>query len=263
MTLMITLTTDFGLKDGFVGAMKGVIWGIAPEAHIADISHHVSPQNISEAGLILARVAPYYPAGTVHVVVVDPGVGTARRGLLACLGAQYYVGPDNGTLTHWLEAVERQGLPVRFFNLNCPEYWLPNVTHVFHGRDIFAPVAAHLVAGVPPEKLGSPIDDPVRLSLPRPQQIQGGWRGVVTHIDNFGNLITNLDEERLTSRRVAAVRIDGHEIPGLVKTFGERPTGALAAIIGSSATLVVAQVNGSAAAHLNARVGDAVEVIFD
>jgi S-adenosylmethionine hydrolase len=259
---LITLTTDFGLKDGFVGAMKGVIWGIAPQAQIADISHQVSPQNIREAGLILARVAPYYSPGSIHVVVVDPGVGTQRRGLLACLGAQFYVGPDNGAITAWLATVERQGAPVCFYNLDRPAYWLPNVTHVFHGRDIFAPAAAHLAAGVSPEDLGAPIDDPVRLTLPQPQRTTSGWQGEVMHIDHFGNLITNLDDGRLAGAHIAVVRLKGAEIPGLVKTFGERPIGTLAAMIGSSGTLVVAEVNGNAAARLNARVSDAVEVVF-
>lgn len=259
---LITLTTDFGLKDGFVGAMKGVIWGIAPKAQIADISHQISPQNIREAGLILARVAPYYPDGSIHVVVVDPGVGTTRRALLACMGTQFYIGPDNGTITAWLELLERRAAPARFYNLDRPAYWLANVTHVFHGRDIFAPAAAHLAAGVPPEELGSPIDDPVRLTLPQPQPISSGWQGEVMHIDNFGNLITNLDQERLENTPVRAVRLNGAEIAGLVGTFGERPPGTLAAIIGSSGTLVVAEVNGSAALRLKARVGDAVEVIL-
>jgi len=168
MASILTLMTDFGLKDGNVGVMKGVILGIAPQTQIIDLSHTISPQDVIEAALILHRSVPYFPPGSVHVVVVDPGVGTARRPMAAELDGQYFVGPDNGLITRWLERVEREGKPARFFHLNQQQYWLPEISHVFHGRDIFAPSAAHLVTGVPLEKLGSSILDPVRLALPQP-----------------------------------------------------------------------------------------------
>ncbi|MGB9641528.1 MAG: SAM hydrolase/SAM-dependent halogenase family protein, partial [Anaerolineales bacterium] len=145
---VITLTTDFGLKDGNVGAMKGVIWKIAPSAQIADISHLISPQNVTEAALVIYRAARFYPPGTIHMVVVDPGVGTDRRPIAGLIGDQYVVGPDNGVFTRMMLAAESLGKPMRFVHLNRPEFWLPQVSYVFHGRDIFAPAAAHLAAGM-------------------------------------------------------------------------------------------------------------------
>src|SRR5512134_2408312 len=129
---IITLTTDFGLRDGFVGTLKGVIYGIAPQAKIVDISHSIAPQDVREGAFILRRAAPFFPPGTVHVYVVDPGVGTQRRPLAARLGGQYFVGPDNGMLTPLIEEAERNGQPVEFAHLNNPKYWLPRVSHTFH-----------------------------------------------------------------------------------------------------------------------------------
>ncbi len=260
---MITLTTDFGLKDGNVGVMKGVILKIAPQAQIVDLSHLIGPQNIAEGALILLRSAPYFPDETVHVVVVDPGVGTERRPMAARLGKQYFVGPDNGVITLWLEQVESQGLSTRFIHLDQPRYWLPEVSNVFHGRDVFAPSAAYLATGVPLEALGRVINDPVRLVLPRPQRSESGWRAEIIHIDHFGNLATNLRREHLAGQTVAAVRLRGVSIFGLVRTFGERPPGELVALFGSTGNLIVSEVNGSAASRLGAQAGDLVEVTLE
>ena len=257
---IITLTTDFGLKDGNVGVMKGVIWGIAPDAQIADISHTISPQNIREGALILARSIPYYPSGSIHVAVVDPGVGTQRRPIAARLGAQRFVGPDNGLITLLLERAERELWPVEIVHLDKPQYWLPEVSHVFHGRDIFAPAAGYLAAGVSLEMLGSPIDDPVRLQLPEPERTESGLRGEVIHIDHFGNISTNIRYEHLGEGLNVKVRLGGIEVHGLVKTFGERPAGEWVALYGSTGNLLVAVVNGSASQRLNTKVGDEVEV---
>jgi S-adenosylmethionine hydrolase len=259
---IITLMTDFGLKDGNVGVMKGVIAGIAPQAQVIDISHLIGPQNIAEAALILLRSAPYFPDGSIHVVVVDPGVGTTRRPMAAQMGGQYYVGPDNGAITLWLEHLEEQGQPAAFYSLDRPEFWLPEVSHVFHGRDIFAPCAAHLATGAPLNQLGSPFPDPVRLQLPRPQPTASGLRGEVIHIDHFGNLATNIRVEHLPQGIDITVSLCGITIPGMVDTFGERPPGALAALLGSTGNLIVAVVNGSAAQQLGARLGDVIEVSF-
>lgn len=274
----ITLITDFGLKDGNVGVMKGVIWGITPGIPIADISHHIAPQNIQEAALILLRSAPYFPAGTVHVVVVDPGVGTERRPVAASIGSQFFVGPDNGVLTMWLERSEEEDLPVQFVHLNRPEYWLPEVSHVFHGRDIFAPVAAHLAGGTLLTALGSPMQDPVRLKLPQPVRTAHGLSGEVIHIDHFGNISTNIRREHLQSEQSASeqrsvgkigtpgdpiLQLGGVEIHGLVQTFGERPAGELVALFGSTGNLIVSVVNGSAVQRLGVQVGDRVELYLD
>lgn len=263
MTLaVVTLTTDFGLKDGNVGVMKGVIWGIAPQAQIADLSHLIGPQNIPEAALILLRSAPYFPPGSIHVVVVDPGVGTARRPLAAQIGERFFVGPDNGVISMWLERAESQGELVHYVHLDRPQYWLPEVSHVFHGRDIFAPVAGHLAAGVALEALGTRLYDPLRLQLPQPERIPAGWRGELIHIDHFGNLASNIHAEHLQGRRAATVRLCGVNIDSIVDTFGERAPGELVALLGSTGNLIVSVVNGSAAQRLQARIGDTVEVCF-
>jgi S-adenosylmethionine hydrolase len=165
-------------------------------------------------------------------------------------------------ITLWLERAEGQGLPVSFVHLNRSEYWLPEISHVFHGRDIFAPTAAHLATGVPLDSLGSLITDLVRLDLAQPEHIRDGWRGEVIHLDHFGNVSTNLRLEHLEGQRVATVRLCGANIDGLVRTFGERPAGELVALFGSTGNLIISVVNGSAAQRLGVKVGDEVEVIF-
>ena len=155
----ITLTTDFGDHDPYVGIMKGVILGVAPDAKIVDLTHEIPPQNIREAAYALQSARAYFAAGTVHLAVVDPGVGSDRRPLLVTTGQDSFVGPDNGLLSFALELQDAQA-----WALDKPEYWLPDVSRTFHGRDIFAPVAAHVALGVPPAAVGTPIHDPVRLS---------------------------------------------------------------------------------------------------
>ncbi len=261
---ILTLTTDFGMKDGNVGVMKGVIWGICPNAVIADLSHLISPQNIAEATLILYRSATYFPKDTVHVVVVDPGVGTTRRPLAARIGDWFYVGPDNGTITMLVQRARREGWLTEFFELNNPKYWLPSVSHVFHGRDVFAPSAAHLADGIPLEELGTRIEDPVLLDLPQPAREADGWRAEVIHIDHFGNIASNLRVEHLGSslehKENFVVRLGMVEIRGLVDTFGQRPVGEVVALMGSTGNLIISVVNGSAVARLGSRIGDPIYV---
>ena len=261
---VITLMTDFGIKDGNVGVMKGVIWGLCPTAQISDLSHMIRAQNIREAAFVLARSAPYFPQGSIHVVVVDPGVGTQRRPMAAHIGDWFYVGPDNGTITGLLERAEQEGWQADFVELDQPEYWLQNISYVFHGRDIFSPVAAHLANGVSLAKLGSSFTDPVRVELPKPEKTQDGWRGEVTHIDHFGNISTNIRVENLgeamKQKENITVRLSGIEINGLVNTFGERPVGELIALIGSTGNLGIALVNGDAAAKLGVKQGNEILV---
>jgi S-adenosylmethionine hydrolase len=263
---LITLMTDFGIKDGNVGVMKGVIWGICPAAQIADLSHLIGAQNVREAAFVLARHATYFPKGTVHVVVVDPGVGTARRPMAARIGDWFYVGPDNGTVTALLERAEGEGWTREFVHLDRLKYWLPNVSFVFHGRDIFSPVAAHLANGVPLSDLGTAFSDPIRLQLPKPLQTQDGWRGEVLHIDHFGNVASNIRIENLgaafAQKEKIVVRVGEAEIKGLVDTFGERPQGELIALLGSTGNLIVSVVNGNAAVRLGVKVGDLIEAII-
>jgi S-adenosylmethionine hydrolase len=257
---VVTLLTDFGMKDGNVGVMKGVILSIAPHVQIVDLSHLISPQNVAEAALILSRSAPFFAAGTIHVAVVDPGVGTNRRPLAAQIGSQRFVLPDNGLLSFLLERAEQMGESVEIVQLDQPRYWLAQVSHVFHGRDIFAPVAAHLAMGVSLAELGSPITDPLRLALPSPQRTKTGLRGEVIHIDHFGNITTNIRCEHLLGAKKLVVYLGEHRVDGLVHTFGERPAGQAVALFGSSGDLIVSIVNGNAAQNLGVQVGDPLDV---
>jgi hypothetical protein len=258
----ITLLTDFGLQDGYPGVMKGVIWGIAPEAQIADLTHFIHPHNVLEGALVLGRAAPYFPAGTIHTAVVDPGVGTQRRPIAAWLGNFYFVGPDNGLCSVLLERAQEWGEKVQIIHLDRPRYWLPEISSVFHGRDIFAPVAAHLANGVALAELGTPLNDPVYLHLPVPQPLDHGWQGEIINIDSFGNLSTNLERKHIPEPGKVNVLIAGEKINGLVRTFGDGQPGELVAIMDSSEHLSICLVNGNASQRLQSRVGDAVVVKF-
>jgi S-adenosyl-L-methionine hydrolase (adenosine-forming) len=262
----IAIMTDFGIKDGNVGVMKGVIWGICPEARIADVSHMIGAQNVREAALILARSAPYFPPGTVQLVVVDPGVGTTRRPLAAKIGTSYYVGPDNGIITSWLEHIRVGGGDAQFVQPDRQEFWRKEISHVFHGRDIFAPVAAHLAAGVPLQNLGSVVKDPVLLDLPKPRRTPDGLEGEIIHIDHFGNIASNIMVEDLgtASREMDRIHVllGPATISGLVDTFGDRPPGEMIALFGSTGNLIISVVNGSAAARLGLHVGEGVRVLM-
>jgi S-adenosyl-L-methionine hydrolase (adenosine-forming) len=257
----ITLLTDFGLQDGYAGILKGVIWGIIPDVQVCDLTHQIEPQDVMAGTLALGRAAPFFPPGTVHIAVVDPGVGTQRRPLAARLGTQYFVGPDNGLITTLLSSSELHGEPVKIIHLDQPRFWLPLVSNVFHGRDIFAPAGAHLAAGVPLEEMGTPISDPVRLDLPVPQQTARGWHGQVVHIDHFGNLATNIEQGHLGEKPLLEVRIGRQVVRGLACAYGDGKAGDLLALFDSSGRLSLCVVNGSAARYLQARSGDPVEII--
>ena len=252
----ISLLTDFGLSDEYVGVMKGVIWGIAPDAAIADISHAVPPQNVLHGALLLGRAYRYFPAGSIHLAVVDPGVGTARRGIALRVGEHTFVGPDNGLFTVPLSG----GEPFTAVSLDNPAYRLPAVSRTFHGRDVFAPAAAHLANGVPLAELGEPVSDPVTLDIPRSLRIANVWNAQVLLVDAFGNLITNLTEADLQGQAVAEVRCQGQVIQGVEVTFGSRRPGELLAMFDSSGSLSLCVVNGSAAERLGTGAGARVEV---
>ena len=257
---IIALMTDFGDRDGYPGIMKGVIWSIAPNVQIADLTHQVEPQDILAGALTLARAWKYYPEGTVFVGVVDPGVGTERRAIAARIGTRYFVGPDNGLLTIPLEQAEAAGEPVVIVQLDRAEFWLPNPSRSFHGRDIFAPVAAHVVNGAALEKLGTVMREPVKLTIPQPTATVDGWQAPVLHIDHFGNLATGLQIEQSGSR-VCTIHFGDIEIP-LVQTFGDRAPGSLVAMIDSSGYLAVCVVNGNAAQRLKAKAGDIINIRY-
>jgi S-adenosylmethionine hydrolase len=257
---IVTLTTDFGLQDGFVGILKGVIWSICPQARLADISHAVAAQDVRQGALLLRRAVPYFPPGTVHLAVVDPGVGTSRRGLAARMGAHFFVGPDNGLFGAVLADAEATRLPVAVVELTESRFWRAEVSATFHGRDVFAPVAAHLANGVPLTDLGPALKDPVRLALPQAERTATGWTAHVSAIDAFGNLASDLPAGELPPGGAVVVRCCGRQIHGLVRSYGEREAGELVALVDSQGRLEIAVVNGSAARELGARLGDPIEI---
>lgn len=258
----ITLMTDFGLKDGYPGVMKGVIYTIFSGVQVIDISHEIAPQNIVLGGLVLSRSYRFFPAGTIHIAVVDPGVGTWRRPIAAQIGEYYFVCPDNGLITPILQAARTNGEPVEIVHLDQPRFWLPDLSQVFHGRDIFAPVGAHLARGVPLAELGSPINDPVLVNAPQPHPRPDGWDGQVIDIDHFGNLSTNIQKDLLTGKEIHEIRIAGESIRRLSRTFGEGQPGDLVALIDSDNRMSICVVNGSAAEKLRLQAGALVEVTF-
>jgi S-adenosylmethionine hydrolase len=260
---ILTITTDFGTKDGFVGTMKGVIWRICPSAKIADISHEISPQNVLEGAFALWRAYSFFPNKTVHVAVVDPGVGTFRRPIAAHIGNHFFVGPDNGLFTPIFEEAEKKGWEQKVIHLQNEEYFLQEVSQTFHGRDIFAPVAAHLSNGVPLVNLGPTITDPVRLAMPKPEKTSSGWRAHVVVVDNFGNCTTDLPASFLNERVNVTLRLCGREVRGLVASYGHKHSNELIALVDSEDFVEIAVVNGNAAKTLSAQVGDIVEVVAE
>ena len=257
---VITLLTDFGLGDGFVGVMKGVIWGICPHVQIADISHEITPQDVLQGAYVLQRAYGFFPSGTVHLAVVDPGVGTGRRPLALRAGEWFFVGPDNGLFTPVFEQAEEGGWRFEVIHLTESKYWLSHVSRTFHGRDIFAPVAAYLASGVPLEEFGSAIHDPMRIAISRAERTTSGWIAHILVIDRFGNLATDLLVQELTEPEKALIRIGGLEIRGITQTYGDHPPGSLIALTDSEGRLEVALVNGSAAHLLGVKTGDSLEI---
>ncbi len=241
---IVTLTTDFGYQDPFVGILKGVLLGLNPTLRIVDISHGVPPQRILAGALILSGSVPFFPPGTIHVGVVDPGVGSERRPLLIEAGGFYFVGPDNGLFSLALRGLEVQ----RVIQLTNDSYHLKPTSATFHGRDIFAPVAAHLSLGVPIQELGIPTDAITR--LPRPEVIHKKQKlhGEIVYADHFGNLITNIQAEDLTlfPKESLSVSIGGRKIRGLSTRYTAVSEGKLVALINSWRYLEIAVRNGSA-----------------
>ncbi len=260
---IITLLTDFGLRDGYVAIMKGVILGIAPRARLVDIAHEVTPQTIGEASYVLQAAYRYFPQGTVHLVVVDPGVGGARRAIVVATPLAFFVAPDNGVLAPVVDEARHQG-DVQIVELTEPRFWLPAVSATFHGRDIFAPVAAHLLCGVGLRALGRPLDQ-IAPSVVAEARFdgQGALEGQILHVDRFGNCITNVTLSRLRDCGIEGkllVEIAGERVPGLYRTYSLGPVGIPMALIGSSGHLEVAIPNGSAAKALGVTAGDRLRV---
>jgi len=257
---IVSLTTDFGIGDFEIGSMCGVILNLAPDTKIADLTHAIPPQNVLDAAVILSRHFYYFPPDSIHVVVVDPGVGTDRRPLAALIKDQIYVGPDNGIITLVYQEAIRNNWQSRFIHTNNEKYWLKDVSHIFHGRDVFAAVAGHLSAGIEIFDLGDEIFDPILLDLPEPVIDENTIKGIVLRADHFGNLETNIDQSILPGKGKLIVTIEGHEIIDLVNTFGDSETGDLVSMIDSSGQLSICVVNGSAKEKLGIDSGTAVEV---
>ena len=259
---IITLTTDFGLGSPYVAAMKGVILSVNPAAVVVDLSHDIPPQNIRQAALVLEEVTPYYPAGTIHVVVVDPGVGTERALIYARFGGQHYLAPDNGVLSR----LARQQQPEEVRRLENQQLWRHPVSNTFHGRDILAPVAGHLSLGIGPAELGPPAQLSVLLDWPQARILPDRIVGVVEEIDSFGNLITNIRAEALAGRptdRRAVVVCGIYETYGIYSAYAQQPEDSLVALISSSGRLELALVGSNAARRLGITVGTPVTVAWE
>lgn len=255
---IITLTTDFGYTDPFVGIMKGVIFSITPNVQVIDLSHGIPPQDIRAAALTLAGSVDYFPQGTIHVAVVDPGVGTERRPILAESAANYFVGPDNGVFSLALQG--KKSSPI--VHLSNDSYHLQPKSHTFHGRDIFAPVAAHLARGVPVGKFGAPLRDCVRLSWPRLDRTREFVVGEILYIDGFGNMSTNIRERDLRGAATEKILVHLGEISirGLSRNYAAGQKGGCLALINSWGVVEIAIYNGSAASRTAAKVGDKVRI---
>jgi S-adenosylmethionine hydrolase len=253
---VVTLLSDFGLDDPYVAQMKGVVLAINPAARLVDLTHGIPPQDILRGALALEAAYRYFPAGTVHVAVVDPGVGGARRPLAVQAEGHFFVGPDNGLLGFLFG---RRG--ARAVTLRNPAFHRPVVSRTFHGRDVFAPVAAYLSLGVPLRRLGPVVRDPVRLTWPRPRRTRGGVVGRVLLADRFGNLLTNLREADLPGPgQACVVEVAGARIEGLADTYSGRPPGALGALVDSSGRVEIFVREGSAQERLGIGPGALVRI---
>ena len=255
---VITLTTDFGHTDPYVGIIKGVIFGINPNATVIDLSHNVPPQDVFCAALVLTSAVQYFPQGTIHVGVVDPGVGSKRRPLLIEAEGSFYIGPDNGLLSF---AVKEKKI-TSIIELRNDAYFLKPTSATFHGRDIFAPVAAHLSLGIAAKALGNPVDKFVTIDWPRLSERNGSLEGEIIYIDRFGNLVTNIRAEDLQPFTAGGLTISvrGHKLYGLNSTYASGAEKELSALIDSWGLMEIAQFRGSAQAFSGAQRGDKIFV---
>ena len=247
---IITLTTDYGTNDHLVGTMKGVILKINPDVTIVDISHNVTAYDLLDGALTIGSAYSYFPPKTIHVVVVDPGVGTERRPLLVSAQNQYFIAPDNGVLSVIFE--REDNVAVR--HANVEHYYLNPVSNTFHGRDVFAPVAAWLTKGWQTPSMGDEITDYKKFSMPKPKEADGGLRGVVLRVDAFGNLVTNFRAEHLAENAQEngnlKMQVGTHAITNLVDTFAHGAAGEPIAYVGSSGYIEIGVNKGSAARTL-------------
>jgi hypothetical protein len=260
---IITLTTDFGTQDGYVGVMKGVICSVAPEARIVDITHEIEPGNVAQASFVLESFHTFYPEGTVNLVVVDPGVGSDRRALALESAGRFYIGPDNGVF----EPVLGPASEFRCYELTERKFHLKDISWTFHGRDIFAPSAARLSGGFPLEKLGKPVRDPVRQAVGARAEFKNGCLyGRVVHVDRFGNLITSITARDLdllgSERSELTVYLCGVKIKGIAEYYSQVERGRLLALVGSTERLEIAASLASAAVILGPEAANAGVTVF-
>jgi S-adenosylmethionine hydrolase len=259
---LLTLTTDFGLDDAYVAAMKGVILSIDPTLRLVDVAHGIAPQDVMEAAFVLREAVPYFPPETVHLAVVDPGVGTTRRPIAVRIGGQFFVGPDNGLFSLLPGGAE----PEAAVALDRPAFWrLPQPSMTFHGRDIFAPAAAHLASGRALAELGSPAETIRRLQWVQPLADEQGVRGWVVHTDRFGNAITNVPADVLEAHRSGRgvkCYVGSTALDAVHRTYADVEAGEPVALIGSSGFLEVGVNGGNAAQLLSIRKGSVVHVVF-
>ena len=257
---VVTFLTDFGAQDPFVGIMKGVVLGICPDASLVDLCHEIPAHDILHGSFLLHMAVGVFPAGTIHVAVVDPGVGGARRPILADIDGQFFVGPDNGVLSYLLATAERY--EVR--RLSVETFWRHPVSASFHGRDIFAPVAGHLAAGVDPDRFGPVVADPVHLETPRPQaDAAGRVQGQVMRVDRFGNCLTNIPGHLVAGAPPerggqVVVWVGGRQIGRFVRTFADVAAGEAGAFVGSAGYVELFCKQGHLAREWRVGPGDPV-----
>ena len=257
---IITLTTDFGRADTYVAQMKGVILSLNPDAAIVDVTHEIPPQNIMRGSMALGEIWQAFPPGTIHVAVIDPGVGTAREILGAKCDDRLFVLPNNGLLSHVLA----NSLPEEIVELQNQSYFRASMSQTFHGRDIMAPVAAHLSLGVRLREFGPPAADVKRLEFPSPQVEERRLTGQIVSIDGFGNLLTNIETAHIEQIGNAnfLVSYNRQQIDGISETYGQHSPGTLIALLGSQGQLELAIVNGDAARQLNGKISDPITVTW-
>jgi len=258
---IVTLITDFGWGGEYVGAMKGAILRVNPECRVVDLTHQVEPQNILQAAYILKNTFPFFPPGTVHLAVVDPGVGSRRKAIVVKREGHFFVGPDNGVLSGILEGKET----ALGYEIKERKYFLSPVSETFHGRDIFAPVAGHLSLGLDPSRLGPQIHGLKTIALPRPRMVKGELRARILWADSFGNLITNLarrDYGRKLESRLFQIKGNGWKIDRVYRTYGEGLPGRPMALFGSGGFLEISVNRGNARKTLGLEPGDPIIILW-
>lgn len=255
MSRLITLTTDFGLSDPFVGIMKGVILSIAPKATLIDLTHHIEPHNIQQGALVLSSAIPYFPKKTIHLAVVDPGVGSSRHPIVVETSDAIFVGPDNGLLS---SAFSNKAIS---YQLTLPEYFRKSPSKTFHGRDVFAPVAAHIATGVWPSRMGKKLKDPIVLDLPRPEQNKTSLCGQVIYADHFGNLTTNISEEdlkRCLPGKPLTLKVGRRILKQISHSYADCSKGKAGFLLNSWSAIEIFVRDGNAQQQLNIKPGTPV-----